>query len=703
MKHYPEQIQAAIALHEGNIIEMLNGEGKTLVATMPAILNALQGLTIHIATYNDYLAQRDALWMGPLYMTLQLTVGVLHGDRSSSKVIKADGQGYSLVACTRKEANACNIVYGTYQEFVFDYLRDNMVHTQENLVQSNLDYVILDEADSILIDQASTPCLVTGSVTQVNTNFYRTLMGIANQLVPDVDFILDAARKIVEFTEIGIEKSSYLLNVDSIYNVKHAGVAHQLIQSLRAIYCYKEDVDYVTVVSQGSRVDVVHIDKLTGRLALSSPFADGLQQALQVKHGASIQLPATPLATISYQHFYRLYKKLSGMTATAKWREKELFEVYGIKVIVIPPHSPFRREELPDRVFSTKKGMYAAVCNEIDEICAKGRPILVGVASVEEAETISDLLKSKQLSHNVLHAKYHAQEAAIIQAAGRKGAITISAKMAGRGTDIKLEEDAIRLGGLYVIGVERNESRHLDMQLSGRAGRHGNPGTVCFFLSLESDLMLRFGGQRISSLMHRLNVEDDVPIKAGLVTRSIKNAQRKVENHNLRNRQHVYEYDSVLDKQRQFIYELRRDVIQNKGLSYDMETVMDNVVRKAMKKFLVSRKKPQIWDEAGLGNFFCEVTDTFNLNEFIGLKNQQWDDIHEWLTGVLKVAYKRQVDALGLDQLAAQTTQQIMRWAIDNRWYKHLGYLEFLREQTSLRNHIEEENLSWYTLNSNQA
>ena len=799
MRPYDNQIMGAIALHEGTIIEMANGEGKTLVATMPAFLNTLAGQKVHIATYNEYLAARDARWMGPLYTRLGLSVAVITREPDVAYRLEKRNAIYDLIICSRREAYACDVTYGTYQDFVFDYLRDNSVTSEQEAVQEGLDYIILDEADNVLIDLADTPNILASALS-TDLNLYEALFAVAQNLQQGQDYLLYP----LQFTMRGIDHAEAMLRAvgiivdNSLYSIENAGIAAQLLRSICSIHFYAINREYI--VQNGS---VIPIDIYTGRLKVGGTFSNGIHQALEAKEGVSITPENLPRATISYQYFFKLYHKMAGMTATAIERDNEFRNVYSARVVVIPPNQPIRREEFPDLIYRTDSGRTQAVLDEVKELHSIGRPVLINTLTIEKADEIGELLDKEAIPYMMLHAKYHEREAQIIAQAGRSGAVTIAAKMAGRGTDILLggnpagyldailrkhaehvdfifemllQDDAdrenkeeaieqyianmaegeknrllqpkvrecqedynkvVELGGLHVIGVERNQSRHLDRQLAGRAGRQGDPGSARFYISLDDDLMRRFAADRVSRIMEMVGMDEDVPLESPLVSRLIKRAQAKVESYNFEGRRQAYEFDSILDKQRQRVYAIRHKTVLHEDLSEEVEIIISNVIMRNMKKYLKDRHRPERWDTQGLGMFFCGLSRHFSMSSFAGLKNRKWDDISGWLLTGIQTAYKREkkarawemvqaqrrylVDQEGHDELVKQARitnlmkpvedshfmqeieEQIIRQLLDSAWEKHLRRLDELQQEMNLRTYVEENQIEWYTMKSNEA
>ncbi|GBR76310.1 preprotein translocase subunit SecA [Candidatus Termititenax persephonae] len=563
MRHFDVQLLGGMVLHEGRIAEMKTGEGKTLVATLPVYLNALLGQGVQVVTVNDYLAQRDAAWMGQLYTFLGLTVGVIVAN---------------LDFAARQAAYNADITYGTNNEFAFDYLRDNMATDQEQLVQRGKYYAIVDEVDSILIDEARTPLIISGQVED-STDKYRRVLQAARLLQPGKyqtkekaeeekqpggyqDFTLEEKSKHIALTEQGIQKAEKFLGIDSIFDIQEMDSAHMLIQCLKAVHLFKRDVDYIVKDDE-----VVIVDEFTGRLMTGRRYSDGLHQAIEAKENVRIQNESQTLASITFQNFFRMYQKLGGMTGTAKTEEMEFARIYNLAVLEIPTNQPVLRKDAADVIYKSKYEKYKAIVQDIKERHALGQPLLVGTISIEVSEHLSALLRKENIPHNVLNAKQHAREAEIIKNAGQRGAVTIATNMAGRGTDIVLGEGVTALGGLHVLGTERHESRRIDNQLRGRCGRQGDPGSSRFYISLEDDLMRIFGGQRISSMMERLGLPADTPIEHGIITSSIERAQKKVEQYHFSIRKQVLQYDDVVNRQRETIYALRHKLLMGKDVT----------------------------------------------------------------------------------------------------------------------------------------
>ena len=548
MRQFDVQLIGGIILHRGNIAEMGTGEGKTLVATAPVYLNALEGKGAHVITVNDYLAKRDSEWMGQVYKFLGLSVGLIVHDLDFEQ---------------RKIAYNSDITYGTNNEFGFDYLRDNMVSSLDQMVQRPLHYCLIDEVDSILIDEARTPLIISGPGQKSTDNYY-----VMSKLVPQLklgeDYTIDEKQKTVAPTEAGVSKMEKMLKVDNLYDTDNLELNHLFVQALRAQAMMERDRDYV--VKDG---EVVIVDEFTGRLMYGRRYSDGLHQAIEAKEGLQVQRESQTLATITFQNYFRMYDKLAGMTGTAKTEEQEFIKIYGLEVFQVPTNRPVQRKDLPDVIFKTKRGKYRAVVREIERRHATGQPMLIGTTSIEQSEQLSHMLKEAGIVHNVLNAKYHELEAQIVAQAGQKGQVTIATNMAGRGTDIVLGEGVSELGGLAIIGTERHESRRIDNQLRGRAGRQGDPGSSQFFLSLEDDLLRIFGGDNIKKFMEKMGLEEDEEIRSSMVSSAIQKAQKRVEERNFDIRKYVLEYDDVMNQQRKVVYEQRRKILEGQCNKYN--------------------------------------------------------------------------------------------------------------------------------------
>jgi len=591
MRPFDVQLIGGIVLHQGKIAEMATGEGKTLVATMPAYLNALSGQSVHIVTVNDYLAKRDRYWMGGIYEFLGLKVGLIQHDMPIEE---------------RKKAYEADITYGTNNEFGFDYLRDNMAIRLEDVVQRGHHFAIVDEVDSILIDEARTPLIISGP-SEESTKIYQQINRIATRLQKDIDYKVHEKEKTIALTEEGVARIEGMLQIDNLYDERNMNIQHCIIQALKAHRLFKKDVDYI--VKNG---EVIIVDEFTGRLMFGRRYSDGLHQAIEAKEGVTIARENQTLATITFQNYFRLYKKLAGMTGTAKTEEEEFIHIYNLPVVVIPPNKKLIRHNYSDVIYRTEEEKFRAVIREIVEIHKMGRPVLVGTVSIDKSEKLSKLLKKENIEHSVLNAKNHEREAEIVAQAGQGGKVTISTNMAGRGTDIVLGEGVAKLGGLHVIGTERHESRRIDNQLRGRAGRQGDPGSSRFFLSLEDDLLRLFGSDRISGIMEKLGVEKDVPIEHPLITRSIENAQKKVEGRNFEIRKQLLDFDNEMEYQRKVIYEQRRMVLESKDIKKHILSMVEDTIENILRGYTNKEIYPEEWDWQGLKEHINQIF-TFSL------------------------------------------------------------------------------------------
>jgi len=676
MRHFRVQLIGGVVLHQGRIAEMKTGEGKTLVATLPAYLNALEGKGVHIVTVNDYLARRDAEWMGPIYNFLGLSVGVIvHG----------------LTHEERKKAYNCDITYGTNNEFGFDYLRDNMAIYKEELVQRELNYAIIDEVDSILIDEARTPLIISGPAEK-STDLYKRADNFVRRLkplyynsdddkqMPDTtgyDYIVNEKRHTVSLTEEGIKKAEKYFGVGNLADPENATLHHHIIQALKAHALMKRDRDYVVKDGQ-----VIIVDEFTGRLMYGRRFSEGLHQAIEAKEGVRIERESKTLATITFQNYFRLYKKLAGMTGTAKTEEQEFREIYKLDVIEIPTHKPMIRIDHPDKVYKTEKAKFDAIVQEIVETHKKGQPVLVGTVSIEKSEMLSEMLKKHGIKHEVLNAKHHEKEAMIIAKAGQKGAVTIATNMAGRGTDIVLGEGVAELGGLKVIGTERHESRRIDNQLRGRAGRQGDPGESRFYVSLEDDLMRLFGSERIKNLVESLGLPDDQPIEHKLLSDAIEKAQKRVEARNFEIRKHLLQFDDVLNKQREIIYSQRRKVLEGENLRDSILGMIDELVDYKIKVYTGESPHPEDWDIKGLLQDLKFIFLDSELSEQ-DAKNMTKQELKEKLISIAKEKYEKKEQEVG--ELMRELERVVLLRVVDMHWMEHIDAVEQLREGISLR------------------
>ena len=663
MRHFDVQLIGGICLHRGNIAEMRTGEGKTLVATLPVYLNALTGNGVHVVTVNDYLATRDSEQMGRLYNFLGLSTGLIVANLDFNQ---------------RKEAYACDITYGTNNEFGFDYLRDNMVSDVSQMVQRPLNYAIVDEVDSILIDEARTPLIISGPGQRSTDNYYK-LAKIVPHLVKDEDYTIDEKQKTIAPTDSGIAKVEKMLGVENLYDAENIELNHLLGASLRAYAMMHRDTDYV--VKDG---EVVIVDEFTGRLMFGRRYSDGLHQAIEAKEGLKVERESQTLASVTFQNYFRMYKKLAGMTGTAKTEEKEFIDIYGLEVLPIPPNKPLARIDLPDQIFKTKAAKYRAVVRNAVERHQTGQPILIGTTSITQSEELSDMLLRSGVPHKVLNAKHHEKEAEIVADAGQMGMVTIATNMAGRGTDITLGEGVPELGGLAILGTERHESRRIDNQLRGRAGRQGDPGSSQFFLSLEDDLMRIFGADNITGIMDKLGMEEDEPIEHSLITKSIERAQKKVEDHNYNIRKYVLEYDDVMNQQREVLYEQRRRILRNESLRDTINEMIDKLVTESVDAYADEKLYPEEWDYEGL---YKHLSQYFLTEEIMSSQDMEEYSRQELLERLLEIAhaeYQDRVDMLG-DAMFGQLEKAIMLRVVDNKWMEHLDNMDMLREGIGLR------------------
>lgn len=663
MRHFDVQMLGGICLHRGNIAEMRTGEGKTLVATLAVYLNALSGKGVHVVTVNDYLATRDSEQMGRLYNFLGLSTGLIVANLDYNQ---------------RKEAYAADVTYGTNNEFGFDYLRDNMVSDVSQMVQRPLNYAIVDEVDSILIDEARTPLIISGPGSRSTDNYYK-LAQVVPHLVKDEDYTIDEKQKTIAPTDSGITKVEKMLGIENLYDADNIELNHLLGASLRAYAMMHRDTDYV--VKDG---EVVIVDEFTGRLMFGRRYSDGLHQAIEAKEGLKVERESQTLASITFQNYFRMYKKLSGMTGTAKTEEKEFNDIYGLEVIPIPPNRPLIRVDLPDLIFKSKAAKYRAVVRNAVERHQTGQPILIGTTSITQSEELSDMLLRAGVPHKVLNAKHHEQEAEIVANAGQMGMVTIATNMAGRGTDITLGEGVPELGGLAILGTERHESRRIDNQLRGRAGRQGDPGSSQFFLSLEDDLMRIFGADNISGIMDKLGMEEDEPIEHSLITKSIERAQKKVEDHNYNIRKYILEYDDVMNQQREVLYEQRRRILGNESLRDTINEMIDKLVTEAVDTYADEKLYPEEWDYEGLHKHLSQYFLTSELMSTEEMEEYTRQELDERLHEIAHSEYQDRVDLLG-EAMFGQLEKAIMLRVVDSKWMEHLDNMDMLREGIGLR------------------
>lgn len=661
---YRVQLMGGIVLHDGNIPEMRTGEGKTLTATMPVYLNALSGEGVHVVTVNEYLATRDSNEMGELYNFLGLSVGLNINSKSSDE---------------KREAYNCDITYSTNNELGFDYLRDNMVVYRSQMVQRPLNYAIVDEVDSILIDEARTPLIISGQAEK-STALYTRADNFVKRLKEDEDYKIDIQSKTIGLTEAGIEKAEQTFGLDNLYDIENTALTHHLDQALRANYIMLLDIDYVV---QDNKVLIV--DQFTGRIMDGRRYSDGLHQAIEAKEGVEIEDETKTMATITFQNYFRMYKKLAGMTGTAKTEEEEFREIYNIQVIQIPTNRPIIRDDRPDLLYPTLESKFNAVVEDIKERYHKGQPVLVGTVAVETSELLSDKLNAAKIPHEVLNAKNHFKEAEIIMNAGQKGAVTIATNMAGRGTDIKLGLGVLELGGLAVIGTERHESRRIDNQLRGRAGRQGDPGVSQFYLSLEDDLMKRFGSERIKTFLERMNVqEEDAVIQSKMFTRQVESAQKRVEGNNYDTRKNVLQYDDVMREQREVIYAQRQEVIMEEN---DLSDVLMGMVKRTIGRVVDSHTQleKEEWNLDGIVDFAASTLvheDTISKKD---LENKSAEEIKDYLVARAQEVFEEKSQQLnGQEQLLEFEKVVILR-VVDTKWTDHIDAMDQLRQSVGLR------------------
>ena len=694
MEHHRVQLIGGIILHQGRIAEMKTGEGKTLVSTLPAYLNALTGRGVHIVTVNDYLANRDAEWMGKVHRFLGLTVGVVLNDMKNDE---------------RRQQYACDITYITNNELGFDYLRDNMVIYKEQLVQRELAYCIIDEVDSVLIDEARTPLIISGQSSK-STKLYETADILAHQMqrgeasgemtkmtaimgeeIEETgDFIVNEKDKFVTLTDDGVKKVENFFHIENLSDPENLEIQHNVILALRANYLMHRDKDYVVKDDE-----VLIVDEFTGRIMPGRRYSDGLHQAIEAKEHVKVNRESKTLATITFQNFFNKYTKKAGMTGTAKTEEQEFQKIYGLDVVVIPTNKPMVRIDYPDVILKTKRAKYKAAVNEIEECHKSGRPVLVGTTSIAQSEELSAMLKRRGIPHNVLNAKYHEKEAEIISGAGQYGAVTIATNMAGRGTDIVLGEGVPELGGLHIIGTERHESRRIDNQLRGRCARQGDPGSSKFFLSLEDDLMRLFGSDNISSIMDKLGMEEDEPIEHKLVTRSIESAQKKVEARNFAIRKQVLEYDDVMNQQREVIYAQRKKILQQANLRDTIMDMIHKVVDRTMAMYAPPEVYSEDWDLQALIAYAEEFYAPADLLQIDYLQNLSREELEEYLHKVADEHYAEREDAI-TPELMRELENLVMLKVVDNHWMEHLDSMDLLREGVGLRAYGQKDPLVEY-------
>ncbi|MBH8597775.1 MULTISPECIES: preprotein translocase subunit SecA [unclassified Thermoactinomyces] len=673
MRHFRVQLVGGMVLHQGDIAEMKTGEGKTLVSTLPAYLNALTGKGVHIVTVNDYLAKRDREWMGQVFEFLGLTVGLNLPQMSPDE---------------KRAAYQADITFGTNNEFGFDYLRDNMVLYPEQLTQRELNYAIIDEVDSILIDEARTPLIISGQANKA-TDLYYTADKVVRRLKRDEDYTVDIKTKQVALTEDGVKKVEGFLGVDNLYDMRNITLNHHVQQALKAHVLMKRDEDYVV-----NEDGVVIVDEFTGRLMYGRRYSDGLHQAIEAKEGLQVQRESMTLATITLQNYFRLYKKLSGMTGTAKTEEEEFRKIYNMDVYPIPTNRPMARKDLSDVLYKTEEAKFNAVVEEIARRHEKGQPVLVGTVSIEKSERLSRALKKRGIPHEVLNAKNHAREAEIIARAGQRGAVTIATNMAGRGTDIVLGEGVAELGGLHVLGTERHESRRIDNQLRGRSGRQGDPGSSQFFLSLSDDLMRRFGAENLENMLERLGLPDDQPIEGKMFSKAVANAQRKVEANNFDARRWVLQYDDVLNQQREIIYKQRREVLT----SDDLKDVVLGMAKSTIENVVgihTAEELEEDWDlEAIVDYVESNLLPEGRIDEE-DLENKEPKEIIELIYDEVVRHYEEKKEEMGNERLQEFSKVVILR-TVDRKWMDHIDAMEQLRQGIHLRAYGQDNPLRAY-------
>jgi preprotein translocase subunit SecA len=678
MRHYDVQLIGGMALHNGNIAEMRTGEGKTLVATLPAYLNALSGKGVHIITVNEYLAQRDSEEMGVLYNFLGLSVAVNLNQMTPEE---------------KRNVYQADITYGTNSEFGFDYLRDNMVVYQEELVQRPLSFAIVDEVDSILIDEARTPLIISGQAEK-SVDLYVKAARFVQKLTLENDYTVDQKGRTAMLTEQGVAKAEKEFSIDNLYDTKYFALNHHIQQGLKAKAIMKRDVDYVV---QNGEVKIV--DEFTGRIMEGRRYSDGLHQSIEAKEGLDIQNESMTLATITLQNYFRMYEKLAGMTGTAKTEEPEFRKIYKLNVLVIPTNKKVQRQDLPDRVYRNEKAKYQAIIEIIKEKHEKGQPVLVGTTSIENSEKISDMLKKKGVKHTVLNAKFHEKEAEIVSMAGQKGAVTIATNMAGRGTDIKLEEGVTDLGGLHIIGTERHESRRIDNQLRGRAGRQGDAGSTQFVISLEDELMKKFGAENMKKMMERLGVEENEPIESKLITRAIESAQKRVEGSNFDTRKNVLEYDDVMNQQRNIIYKQRREVIESGDIKALVFEMVERVIERTVSTYCADDIEEE-WDLTMLTRHISNVFLPEGIIKEEDLKGKDATEITEAVKENVYKLYAEKEEKVG--DILREFEKIVILRAVDSKWMEHIDIMDQMRQGIHLRAYGQTNPLQEYQMEAFQ-
>ncbi|MDR6553570.1 preprotein translocase subunit SecA [Paenibacillus qinlingensis] len=663
-RHYDVQLIGGMVLHEGRIAEMRTGEGKTLVGTLPVYLNALLGKGVHVVTVNDYLAQRDSGEMGQIYQFLGMTVGVNLHDLSHEE---------------KQAAYACDITYGTNNEYGFDYLRDNMVLYKEQMVQRPLYYAVIDEVDSILVDEARTPLIISGQAAK-STDMYFTADRFVSTLKEEEDYTIDIKVRAVALTEEGVAKAERAFGIENLFDHQNVNINHHTTQALKARFIMKRDVDYVV-----QEEEVMIVDEFTGRIMTGRRYSDGLHQAIEAKEQLKVQNESMTLATITFQNYFRMYRKLAGMTGTAKTEEEELKKIYGLEVIIVPTNRPMIRKDLPDVVYKSENGKFRAVVEQILERHKLNQPVLVGTVSIENSERLSEMLKKKGVQHKVLNAKYHAEEAEIVSRAGQPGSVTIATNMAGRGTDIMLGQGVHDAGGLHIIGTERHESRRIDNQLRGRAGRQGDPGSSQFYLSLEDELMKRFGAENIMAMMDRLGMEEDQPIESKLISRAVESAQKRVEGNNFDVRKVVLQYDDVMNQQREIIYKQRRELLESENIREVIEGMISAVIERIVKAHCPEETIPEEWELQEVANFVNNnlLHDDAQITEQ-DLWGKEQEEVIEQIKGLVSKRYDERETEIGAEFMREFEKVVALR-AVDSKWMDHIDAMDQLRQGIHLR------------------
>ncbi len=674
MRPFDVQLIGGIVLHHGKIAEMKTGEGKTLVAVLPVYLNALTGRGVHVVTVNDYLARRDSEWMGQVYKFLGLSVGtIVHGLSDEE----------------RRQAYNADVTYGTNNEFGFDYLRDNMKFSLADYVQREFHYAIVDEVDSILIDEARTPLIISGPAEE-STELYYRVNRLAPMLKKDRDYTVDEKSRTVVLTEAGVAQAERLMNVDNLYDPRNIEILHHLNQSLKAHALFRKDVDYIVKDGQ-----VIIVDEFTGRLMPGRRYSDGLHQALEAKEGVRIESENQTLASITFQNYFRMYEKLAGMTGTADTEAEEFKKIYNLDVVVIPTHKKMIRLDHPDVIYKTEAEKFQAVVEEIKECHGRGQPVLVGTTSIEKSERLSRMLKLQGIKHEVLNAKQHEKEAQIVAQAGQLGTVTIATNMAGRGTDIVLGPGVVATGGLHIIGTERHESRRIDNQLRGRSGRQGDPGSSRFYLSLEDDLLRIFGSDRLKDLMGRMGMEDGQPIEHRMVSNAIERAQKRVEAHNFDIRKHLLEYDNVMNKQREVIYTQRREILGGADLTTEIQNILQDLMDDLLDQYIDDKVLPEDWDLAGMAEAFRQRLGLHLDLSGLDPETLTAAQVRHTVTEQVLAAYEAQRRAIGED-VFPMLQQQIMLQMLDSHWKDHLLAMDHLRDGIGLRGYAQVDPLRAY-------